>query len=443
MVGFVKNTIFTLLSRFSQLILGVGASVIIARVLGPEGKGVYSLAVLLPILLITFTQFGVGPATVFYIGQKKYSPKDVLGINIIFSIIISSVATLIGLIIVLFFSEDLFPGVAQEYLILALSLIPLQLFSVFVIDVLLGLQDIRNYNLVQLIRSGIFLFLIIIFLLGLKFGISGAIFAETLSFLIGCIILFVYVKKKIGGVRFSFKRAILKDFISYGSKSYLGSIATYLYLRIDIWMINLFLNPIAVGFYAVAVGLAEKIWLISKSAGTVLFPRVASERDVKRLKEFTPIVCRNIFFITAFVALLLFILGPWLIVLFYSNNFMESVIPFQVLLIGSIAIGGSRILTNDISGRGKPMINTYVAIISLVLNLLLNIILIPKFGIVGAAWASTASYALMFFLKVLIYAKVSGNKILDIVLIKKSDFKYYKNFLFLFKNRYLNSKNNL
>lgn len=438
MPKFIKDTIFTLFSRFFQLILGLGASITIARVLGPEGQGVYSLAILLPTLLIAFTQFGVGPASVYYISQKKYPTKNILGANIIFSSIISFVAIVIGFIVILFFAESIFPGVNEEYLILALFLIPLQLFLTFVIDVLLGLQDIRNYNLIQLLRSGTFLLLVIIFVLGLKFGVMAAIFAEIISFLIGCVILFIYTPRKTGGICFHLKRDLFKDFISYGSKSYFGNIATYLHLRVDMWMINLFLNPTSVGFYSIAVGLAEKIWLISQSAGTVLFPKVSSETDEKRLKEFTPLVCRNVLFITILGAILLFFLGRWIIVLLYSEKFLKSVAPFQILLIGTIAIGGSRILTNDLSGRGKPMINTYVAIVSLVLNVILNVILIPKYGIIGAACASAISYIFMFFLKIPIYSKISGNKIKDIIFIKKSDFKYYKNFLLLFKNKRLN-----
>jgi len=426
---FTENTLITLITRTLQLIFGIGTSIIIARVLGPEGKGVYSLAILLPALLITFTQFGIGRASIFYVGKRKYSLKEVFGANIIFSILISIFAIIIGLIVIFFFGDKAFPGVAKEYLLLALSLIPFQLFLTFVVDVLLGLQKIIKYNFIQLIRTFIFLFLTAIFFLGFRFGIKAAITAQILSFFIACIILFFQTKKETTGLIFSLNKNLFKDFFSYGSKTFFGNIATFLYLRIDMWMINIFLNPLAVGFYSVAVGLAGKIWLISQSAGTVLFPRVSSETDTKRLKEFTPLVCRNILFITFLIAFIFFLVGRWLIVLFYSNAYLESVLPFQILLIGTIAVSGSRIMTNDLAGRGKPIINTYIAIGSLVLNILFNVILIPTLGIIGAAWASAISSTFMLILKTILYNKISGNKIRDIVFIKKSDFRFYKNFI--------------
>ena len=139
MIGtFTKNTLITFTTRVLQLILAIGSSIIIARVLGPEGKGVYSLAILLPTLLIIFTNFGIGQASVYYIGKKKYSSKEVFGNNILLSLIISIFAILVGLVIIFFFSENLFPGIKREYLFLALSLIPFQVFLNFVIHVLLA-----------------------------------------------------------------------------------------------------------------------------------------------------------------------------------------------------------------------------------------------------------------------------------------------------------------
>ena len=429
MKTFIKNTSITFMTRILQLILGVGISIIIARVLGPEGKGIYSLAILLSALLITFSQFGISSASVFYIGRKKYPIKEVLGANIIFSILISFFAILVGLVIIFFFRDSIFPKVAKEYLLLALLLIPFRIFLNFILSVFIGLQKIKEYNFIQLMQIFIFLILISIFLLGFDFGIKAAIIAGILSCSSACIILFNQIKKKTDGLVFSLNKNLFKDFFSYGSKAYMGNVTTFLYLRIDMWMINIFLNPLAVGFYSIAVGLSEKIWLISQSAGTVLFPKVAAETNKKNLKEFTPIVNRNILFITMLIAILFLLLGRWIIVSLYSEKFLESVLPFQILLIGAVTLGGSRIITNDIAGRGKPMLNTYVAIASVILNILLNIILIPKFGIIGAAWATAISYSITFILKTIIYSKISGNSIAKIILIQKSDIALYKNFI--------------
>jgi len=412
-----------------QFIIGVGVSIIIARILGPEGRGIYFLAMLLPSLLITFGNFGIGQASIFYIGKRKYSSEEVLGSNIILSLLFGISGFLVGLTIVLLFRDSLFPGIARIYLILALLALPLEFFLIFVGYFLLGLQRIKEFNFINIIQSFILLLLLLILLLGFKFGIKTTITANILSCFIGVIILFYLTKKIKGAIHLSCNKFYVKDAFKYGFKVYLVNFISFLHYRIDIFLINLLLNPLAVGFYSIAVALAEKIWLISQSAALVLFPRVSSETDKKRLKEFTPLVCRSILLITSLGAILLFFLARMLIIFFYSNKFSNSVLPFQILLIGAVAISGWKILANDIHGRGKPELNIYVSATSVVLNVFLNIIWIPKYGIVGAAWATSLSYSFAFIVITILYSKISGNYIWSVILPKKDDFYLYKNLL--------------
>ena len=107
MIGtFTKNTLITIVTQGLTFVFGIGISVIIARILGPEGRGIYSLAILLPSFLVYFTSFSIGQASIFYLGKRRYSPKEVFGNNIIYAVLTSTFAILIGLIIVFFFSNN-------------------------------------------------------------------------------------------------------------------------------------------------------------------------------------------------------------------------------------------------------------------------------------------------------------------------------------------------
>ena len=426
---FTIDTSITIITRISQLVLGIITSIIIARVLGPQGKGIYSLAILLPSLLVMFGNFGISQASVFYIGKKKYSPGEILANNIILSFLLGIISFLIGLIIILFFSNSLFPEIKKIYLFLALFLVPLQFFLNFVNYILLGLQRIKEFNFISILRSFIFLIFLLLFLLLFNLDIKAVIVANILSCFIGIIILYYLAKKIIGNFHLHFNKSYYKDAFRYGTKVYLGNIIGSLHYRLDIFLINIFLNPIAVGFYSIATALSEKIWLISQSAGTILFPRVSSEKDESRLKKFTPIVCRNVLFITAIGAIFLFVLGHWIITLLYSMRFLESILPFHILLIGSVTMSGWRILANDLYGRGRPELNIYISLASVALNIILNILWIPNFGIAGAAWATSISYTFAFILIVIVYSKISKNSIARIILIEKSDIVLYRNII--------------
>jgi len=77
MIGeFTQNALVTIITQTSSFLFGLGTSIIIARILGPEGKGIYSLAILLPSFLVYFSHLGIGHATVFYLGKRKYRKSN-------------------------------------------------------------------------------------------------------------------------------------------------------------------------------------------------------------------------------------------------------------------------------------------------------------------------------------------------------------------------------
>jgi O-antigen/teichoic acid export membrane protein len=269
-----------------------------------------------------------------------------------------------------------------------------------------------------------------ILLLTMRFGVTVTILSQILSYIIAIIILSFIVFKETKGIDFELNIAYLKDSLIYGLKIHLSGIFDFLHSRIDLFLINFFINPFSAGIYFASVRLAEGVWLFSISTGTVLFPKVASEKDPKKLKEFTPLVCRNVLLFSLLIIVFLFVISGWLVNFLYSSEFSNAVTPFRILLIGIFAVSGWHVLVNDLAARGKPMLNTYAIGVSVVLNIILNIIFIPKWGINGAALASTISYTIMFFITIVFYVKISGNKISDILFIKKEDFVFYKD-LFL------------
>lgn len=431
---FTKDSLITFITRVLNLILALGVSVILARALGPEGRGIQSLAILFPALLLTFTNFGIPYVAALYAGKKKYTLAEILGNNIISSFFISIFTILIGLLVIFLFGDKFFQDIPRIYLLLALPIIPCSLFFSSISSILWGLQKIKEYNFVSILQSVVSLIFIAIFLWGFGLGIKTAIIIEILPSFFGIIALFFLIRKIVGRFSICWNKSYLKDSFLYGMKMYFGGILTFLYQRLNVFIINFFLNPVAVGFYFIAYSLAEKILLIPQSASFVLFPKVSAERDEKKLREFTPLVCRHSLFITTIGIIFLFFLAHWLIKFFYSDEFLGSVETFKILLIGSITASGSGSLCNDLAARGKPMLNNYAAIFMIFLNTLMAIFLMPKLGILGAAWASAISSVAGFVVILAMYIKISGNRIKDVILIKKTDIEFYKNFLTYLKD---------
>jgi O-antigen/teichoic acid export membrane protein len=330
-----------------------------------------------------------------------------------------------GLIAALFFHRNIFPSVPQSYLLLALTLIPVNLFFSYMQNILLGAQRFKEYNLIAILHAILFLGFIVIALWALRAGVTGALLASVLSWLLTDVILLIWTQRVTGGVAFKLNLAYIKRASIYGFQAHLGNILGFLNYRIDMFLINGFLNPAAVGFYSVGVSLVEKLWLISYAASTVLFPRVAAETNEERRKTFTPLVARTVLWVTALGALISFFLSCWLVEFLYSPTFLPAVQPFQILLPGIVALSVSRVLANDIAGRGRVMMNNYAASVVVATNVVLNILWIPKYGIAGAAWASTISYGLGLVLMLFLYCRLSSNSWTKVLLPQPSDWVLY------------------
>ena len=426
MKTFTKNTAATFIAQIVILIIGIATSIIIARVLGPEGKGLYSLAILLPTLMATLTNFGISPATVYLTASGSYDRKQIFGNNILFSLVIGAISLTIGLVVVLFLKETLLPGLPMPLALVGMFVLPLTLLVENLQKIFIGMQKILTANILSIIYFSLSLVFILIALFGFRSDVLGVLIASILSLLVATIMVVLWLNRTLRGVRFSLNFPYIKSTLSYGLKAHLGNILGFLNLRADVFLVNFFINPTAVGFYSISVNIAEKLWLVSRASSTVLFPKVAAEKNEQKRKEFTPIISRTMFLITVSGALILFFIVEKIIVLLYSPQFLSSVRPLQILLPG-IAVGGAdSILAHDIAGRGKPLVNSYISIIALIVNIILNISWIPKFGIEGAAWASTISYGLTFVGRVLIYSRISGNSFGVILLPQRSDVTLYK-----------------
>lgn len=426
MSGFSQKAGMTLVARVISLIFGFATSILLARVLGSEAFGIYSLAMLLPAVIVVFADFGISPANVYYVAQEKFCRREIFWNSILFTAVIGFFAVIFGLIISLYFGENFFQGVPQNYLFLALLFIPIKLFFTYIRNMLLGAQRFWEYNLLNIVPAISFFILIVIALWILKTGVRGALVAGIMAWFLTDIVLFFKTKQAFGGISIKRNYRYQKKAIDYGLKAYLGNALQFLNYRLDMFLVNSILNTTAVGYYSIAVLLVERLWLVSQVASTVIFPRVASETDEKKRLEFTPLVARTVFWVTAFGALVLFLLSRVLIIVFYSDKFLPSLPPLQALLIGVVALAVGRVLALDISGRGKPILNTYVAAITLVLNISLNLLWIPKYGIVGAAWASTISYVILFMCTFLFYNSITGNSLKKVLLPQSGDWTIYK-----------------
>ncbi|MEK6647172.1 MAG: oligosaccharide flippase family protein [Candidatus Firestonebacteria bacterium] len=411
---FTEKSLVTLISRVFAAIINLIAGVLLARALGPSGRGEYALLLLAPSILSSIANFGINTANVYFIAKKKHNLRDTVINSIAFSVIFGLIFTIIFL---LFFDSFyiFFKGVTPQYLILAVVILPVLLIHMYFNSILIGRLNMLEFNIVTVVQPFSLLALLYIFIILLQMGVKGAFISWTLSYVVPTVLMSVFLMFQIKSnkdvevfVPYSFSKQIglMKELLQFGVKSYIANLASFLSYRIDMLFVNLFLDVATVGYYSISVMLAEMIWYIPNSFALILYP-VVSSSDSDTANKLTVQACKQVLLFVSLAAILLFLFGKQIILLLFGKNFTPSIQPLLFLLPGIIALSVDKVLSSFITGKGRPEISGYIAGTNLVVNIGLNIFLIPKFGIIGASISSSISYSIAGVMSLIAFLRIS------------------------------------
>jgi len=427
----VYNSVLTIFRQLVGIIIGILSAMIIARVLGADGQGKYALIILLPNMFYTLFNIGVPASTVYYIGKKEYLLEDIFKTNLLTAVILSFLTGVLSCLFIYFYQDVFYDKIEWSVLAISLISLPFIFLSKNLQVIFQGKEEFEKFNFIVILNQlGIFVFCLV-FLILLGWGLFGAVAAFVCGQVLVFLALFYFLKLdfNLSPFRGNFSKSYFRNSFYYGIKGHISNILAFINYRIDLFIIAYFLNDYYVGLYSVAVTVVERIWVVSQSVSTVLFARVSNlTTDIERA-QFTSIVARNVLFISLTGGVILYFIGGWLINLLFGAEFDDALAPFILLIPGVVLLSFARILSNFFSGIGKPEINTYVASFTTVLNIGLNIYLVPKLYVTGAAIATSITYATNMVIKTTIFGIMNKISFLEFLIVRPSDFKLYKKYI--------------
>jgi O-antigen/teichoic acid export membrane protein len=222
-----------------------------------------------------------------------------------------------------------------------------------------------------------------------------------------------------------FDPALAREALGFGVKSYAQNLTGHMHYRLDVYLLALFLPPAQVAFYTVATSIAEVVFYIPDSVGTVLFPRLSTE-PVENIHKLTAEVARHTMLVTALVSMAMLAAGGFLIPVIYGQDYRAAVAPFFLLLPGVLAMAVYKVLTRNYSSRNRQQVPVFTAILALALNIVLNLYFIPIFGIIGAALASMISYAVSAVVLLFLFNRETGISLREILIVHPADLIRYR-----------------
>lgn len=393
-----SSTVRYMFSSFgSNMVVGGSGfvvSLILARVLGPEGKGEITAIILWSTVLAYFFSFGFFEGNVYQAARNPQLSARLLANSLSMALAVIPAAVLVGWIGLPLFlhsnsnSAVLFAGRV------GLLAIPLLLLQEFSNGLLRGWQLINQYNIVNILQKTLFLSGIVVAVLVFSLSLGTAVLIWVLSIVVSSASALVFSAR---ANPLSLKgdwRALYGTFL-YGLKSYPGLVSEWVNLRLGQVLIAALFAASSLGVYSVAVSLSESLWLAAFAVAAVVFP-VASASGKREAEDLTARAARITLILLVGLAIPIFVFAPWIVEVLLGSQFHESIGLLRILLPGAVAFGVGRVIASGLKATNRPLRASMAQMSALVTAAVLTPVLILTFGILGVAVASSVGYGVYF-----------------------------------------------
>ena len=415
---FSRDVLSTLAARLLMVASTVGTGMIVARWLGANGLGTYATLNVASGTAIQIGGAGLTAANIYFISRDRRHLKPVFGNAVVFALLGGS-----GLAIVLIalasFAPAFFSGIPLRFVAITAAVIPFQLLVLFGLNVFLARGRVGTFNLLDAVGQS---FLLINAVLVLVIAGAGLVYLLTLNTAVGVgmgvlisWLVYRYVARhQIESTQLTDVH-LFKSMVRYGLKFNVSMASTMLVFRIDLLIVNYFRGTAEAGVYSVASQGGLLLMLLPNVIGSLLFPRVASMRDLSG--EFTAVVTRHTAFLLAF-AVVLAIPGAFVLPYLYGAPFSDAPVQLLILLPGVYLMGLEMVMVQHFVGTGLPAAIPMFWVMTLFFNIALNLMIVPAYGARGASLVSTLSYSLIFALVFIYFRAKTGKRFADTFILR-------------------------
>lgn len=393
---YFKNTSWLFGEKILRMIVGLFVGIWVARYLGPAQFGLFSYAQSFVALFSIIATLGLNSIIVREL-VKKYYDKDIL-IGTAFWMMLSTSFFVILLlaISVNFTSNDTFTNIL--IFIIASGTI-FQSFNV--IDLYFQSKVLSRYvvyvNIISLALSSIMKIALILNHASLM-AFAWVILLDNIILALGFI--YFYKKHNEHFSNWKFDRTIAIKLLKDSSPLIVAGVINSIYMKVDQVMIKEMLDNAQVGYYSATVRLSESWYTIGVIICNSLFPAIVNAKKISEKLYYQRIQNLFLFLIVISYALSIsvYFLSDYIILFLYGKEFIEASPVLAIHIFSAIfvylGVSSGRWLINE----NKTMLNFYRNLLGMIVNICLNLFFIPKYGIIGAAYASLLAYIAAFYL---------------------------------------------
>ena len=422
----LSNSSYSIANNVISFLVSIITGMIIAKVLGPEGKGSFFLVSQIVSIGAVFFSLGVGPAILFSLKRGNLTKYESVSFSIIHTIIVVFLMVLFFVLFQEYVVSYLNNSISQNMLVLSIILISANILLGILGYVIMG--DSEGVKLWSIISSGgnlLYALLLVILVLKMELGVIGALSSLLLALIVRLIILLRVVILQ--GLAFKLVPCFkLLHIYKYGFGIFIGNLFLTSVYRIDIFFVNSILSIKDLGIYSAAVNISELILLVPSALGVALFPHLSGLERREQIIAIGKIGRLSTLLALVSALGLALITYPFIIIVF-GAKFKASFLPTLLLLPGLACMTLNIAYSNFLSSTGKPFKSAKIFTAGILVNVGLNLLFLKPLGIEGAAIFSSISYCMITggFILVLVRDNVEL-KWQDIVVPRREDIIYMK-----------------
>lgn len=400
-MNYLRGFSVTALATGLTFALGFANQALLARALGPAGRG--QLALVATSVLLGGLIFGewLSRGNSYQSGRHPEQVGAIWKNTTWYCLLLLAAAALVNGVMAVV------PGVAAS-----LPLTPLQLLLTTVLisvvvaqrgfsAVLLGSDRLSAYALIPVLFITGYLSLNGVGLIWLDGGLTSVLIAWLAATALATIIAATLAAASGPG-----DAGLLRMTGAIGGRGALSATLIFLLFRSDVYLVDHFLGKQTLGVYAMAIIVAEMIQRGPNIAGTVLLPKVLRGGDDDHTMSLA--VGRWTLIFSLLAAGIVVLIGAPLISWCFGQDYAGSYEPLVWMLPGLVAAGFASVFNTKLAGLGYPPVTLWAPAVALILSVCLNLVLIPRFGLIGAALSTSAAYILWAMIVSLAYQRRTG-----------------------------------
>ena len=408
-----RNLAWMLISKISIISATILTGALINRSLGPSGRGIFAEIQTWVGLFIVMFGLSMDSAIYHFANRTIYGADDksrFMTISVL-SLIYSIVAVM-GFVFCIIYEPTLFSTDAIHNLVLISILLVSTMVVTNSITFLQAIGNMKFSAVLGAIQAFLNIFIIgygyMMNVINVRFVIIRSIALQVAILGIMCIYFF-----RLGFMSGGFSKKMAMGIIKAGAKQHIGTVATFVYTKINQIIVFKYCGATEAGIFAVALNLVFAIMFIPETLRTVLYPRIIHSGDDYAI---TAKAVRLGFYLWGAVVMFIIWFARPILFLYAGEKFLSAIPVFRILMIGFWLLSVSSLFAPYFVKRGVFILSSFIMLLLAFISVGFNILLVPKYSSMGAAFATTIACSIGFCMILLFMRYIT----------KKSPFPIFK-----------------